>query len=153
VNTVARMQLRRMSPVNLPQVLQIEEASFATHWNQHDFERVMANTARLYSCRVITGAIPGKVLAYAVWERHEDHWQLLNLAVDPDHRRMGLGRKMIETTAKHGLPLTANVVETNLPAQIWLREIGWRCTMILSGIYADSDRSAYRFEKHHDCEA
>lgn len=150
---VAQLCMRRMWPGDLQQVLRIEEESFPSPWSWGDFERMLANTASLYSCRVITGAVRGKVLAYAVWERHEDHWELLNLAVAVEQRRMGLGAKLVESAAKHGLPLTANVVETNLAAQIWLREIGWRCTAILSGIYSDSDRSAYRFENLHECKA
>lgn len=150
MKTVAKLQLRRMQFEDIPGVIDIERASFPHPWERQDFDAILCRRPRGYVLSVISGD-DNRILAYAVWERQKlsDPLRLLNLAVHPDHRRRALGASLIERAGRSGHPMVADVIETNLPAQLFLRRLGWRCTAIIHQPYDESDRDALRFEAQY----
>lgn len=150
MKTVANFKIRRMQYEDISQVLKIEEASFPHPWERHDFDSLLCGRPRGHVLQLICSA-EGPILAYAVWERKtlDDPMRLLNLAVHPNHRRQGLGACLIGRPGLKGYPLVADVIETNVPAQLFLRRLGWRCTAIIHQPYDESDRDALRFEAQY----
>lgn len=150
MKTVAKLQLRRMQFDDIPGVLEIEEASFPHPWERQDFDAMLCGRPRGYVMSVISGD-ENRILAYAVWERKslDEPMRLLNLAVHPDHRRRALGACLIERAGRNGHPMVADVIETNVAAQLFLRRLGWRCTAIIEQPYEESDRDALRFEAQY----
>jgi ribosomal-protein-alanine N-acetyltransferase len=150
MKTVAQLKIRRMQYEDIQQVVEIEQASFPHPWDQQDFDELLTGKTR---GRVLSvAATPdGKIMAYAVWERKslQNPMRLLNLAVHPNHRRQGLGACLIGRPGLNGYPLVADVIETNVPAQLFLRRLGWRCTEIIHQPYDESDRDALRFEAQY----
>jgi ribosomal-protein-alanine N-acetyltransferase len=74
---------------------------------------------------------------------------LLNLAVNPDFQRSGIGRMMVsrlhQKIQPEGGSIQARVPESSLPAQLFFRAAGYRATDILRGHYDDED--AYLMER------
>lgn len=153
MKTVAKLQLRRMQFEDIPGVIDIERASFPHPWERQDFDAMLCRRPRGYVLSVISNA-DNRILAYAVWERKslDEPMRLLNLAVHPNHRRQGLGACLIGRPGLKGYPMVADVIETNVDAQLFLRRLGWKCTEIVAQPYDESDRDALRFEAQYDCE-
>lgn len=151
MKTIAKMKIRRMEHDDIPGVLEIEKVSFPHPWERREFDHLLSGPARGHSLRVISSA-DGGILAYAIWQREPDAMRLLNLAVRPEYRRRALAASLIERVARHGSPMLADVIETNVPAQLFLKRLGWRCTEIIRRPYDESDRDALRFEAQYDCE-
>jgi ribosomal-protein-alanine N-acetyltransferase len=111
---------------DMPMVLAIEEASFEFPWSEEDFLLCL----RQRNCIGMVAELNDEVVGYMVYELHKHRLHLLNFAVSPSCRRIGIGRAMIET---------------NLAAQLFFRSIGFRAEKVLSGFYEDSDDDAYVF--------
>jgi [ribosomal protein S18]-alanine N-acetyltransferase len=79
---------------------------------------------------------------------HKSRIHVLNFAVAPAYRRSGVGSQMIaKLTAKLSTQRRSRIVlevrETNLPAQLFFRENGFRAVSVLHGYYADTPEDAY----------
>lgn len=150
MKTVAKLKMRRMWYDDIPGVLEIERASFTHPWERQDFEDALLGKPNGRVLQVMARE-DDTIVAYAIWERKslDDPFRLLSLAVHPDHRLQGLGRSMVKRAGRRGYPLVADVIETNVPAQLFLRRIGWRCTAIIHQPYDESDRDALRFEAQY----
>lgn len=73
------------------------------------------------------GAVVG--FAHATWTDDDEGW-LLRIYVDPDHRRVGLGRELLERTgvelSQHGVDrLNATVLADNEPGNAFYEHFGF----------------------------
>lgn len=85
-------RLAPMHPEHLPYVVDIERRSYEFPWS----EGVFRDCLRVgYSAWVVTDTL-GAVLGYALMSMAVDEAHLLNLCVDPDLRRRGLARLLLE---------------------------------------------------------
>lgn len=82
--------------------------------------------------RVIVVEAPGEVVGFAAISipQPDDFSELLALEVDPKHRRLGIGSRLINATADiakrmNALMIRAWVEEDEIAAQALLRETGW----------------------------
>lgn len=153
MKTVAKLKMRRMWYEDIPGVLEIERVSFPHPWERQDFEDALLGKPQGRVLQVMARE-DDTIVAYAIWERKtlDDPFRLLSLAVHPDHRLQGLGRSMVKRAGRRGYPMVADVIETNLGAQLFLQQLGWKCTEIVAQPYDESDRDALRFEAQYDCE-
>ncbi|MCX8117956.1 MAG: GNAT family N-acetyltransferase [Desulfobacterota bacterium] len=85
-----------------------------------------------------------KVLGYIVFTP-EGH--LISLAVLPQHRREGIGRKLLRKAMEASSPkgLLAEVRKSNLRAQAFYRRMGFRIVGIAPGYYGDEDALILRW--------
>lgn len=138
-NPTVRAYARWMIRADMPDVLQIERASFDHPWSEDEF----------YTClrrRECIGAVlesDDRVVAYLVYELTRTRLRVLNFAVDPDRRRSGLGgflvRKLIDKMNGHRRArIDLTVREGNLPAQLFFRRLGFTCLKVLPGYYAET---------------
>ena len=140
-NDVAiRWMIRR----DMAEILDIERASFECPWSEDEFIRCL----RQRNCIGMIAEIKDRVVGYMIYEMGPQWFQILNLAVDAEYRRHGVGRVLVQRLINKLSPrrrhrITLHVRETNLPAQLFFKAIGFRAKAILHDHYPDTAEDAY----------
>lgn len=136
LQATSEFTLYEMGAGHLDAVVDIERMGFADPWRKRDFEDALSR--RNNHCLVF---LSGKrVVAYAVGFLVAGEYHLADLAVHPDFRRRGLGRKFMEAVLR-GLPtrnvkaVTLEVRVSNLAAIGLYRQLGFRTVAICRGYY------------------
>lgn len=141
------VHIRWMIRRDMPEVLAIEQLAFPDPWQEDDFIKCLKR--RDCIGMVAEDSETGMVVGFMIYHLPKGKIRLENLAVHPDFRRMGIGRKMIEKLqGKLGSKrrsLSMVVRETNLPTQLFFRSCGCRAVNILRGYYDNTDEDAYVF--------
>jgi ribosomal-protein-alanine N-acetyltransferase len=88
------------------------------------------------------------VVAFMIYELHRARLHVLNFAVARSHRRLGVGTRMMQKLIGKLTPdrrsrIVLEVRETNLPAQLFFREMGFRAISLLKDFYQDTTEDAY----------
>lgn len=146
-NTQIRWMVRR----DMAEVLQIERDSFEYHWQEEDF----LSCLRQRNCIGMVAEKEGRVVGFMIYELHKLKLHIINFAVTPTHRRLGVGAQMAEKLInklnqqrRHEILL--EVREANLPAQLFFHEQGFRAISVLRNHYHDSNEDAYVMQYHID---
>mgnify|MGYP000947739124 CR=1 FL=1 len=139
-----RVQVRWMIRRDMPEVLGIEEEGFEFPWLDSDFIRCL----RQRNCIGMVAEHDDRVVGFMIYELHKSRIHVLNFAVASDYRRRGVGSQMIAKLMAKLSPqrrsrIVLEVRETNLPAQLFFRENGFRAVSVLHGYYADTPEDAY----------
>ena len=88
----AEVTFRRIGYGDLPAVLSIERRSFPAPWSLAMFVLEVSKPSG-----VCIAAIAGdEIIGYLVCSRYADVFHLMNVAVDPDLRRLGIAARMVE---------------------------------------------------------
>jgi ribosomal-protein-alanine N-acetyltransferase len=114
------VHIRWMIRRDMPDVLQIEQASFEFAWSEEDFIRCL----RQRNCIGMVAEQGDRVAGFMVYELHRTRLHLLNFAVCRSLRRHGIGGQMIgkligKLSPQRRTRITLEVRETNLPAQLF----------------------------------
>jgi ribosomal-protein-alanine N-acetyltransferase len=83
--------IRRFVYADLPQVIAIERRAFPTPWSLAMFVLELSKPSGL--CLVATRS--QRIVGYTVCSRYDTVWHVMNVAVDPDLRRQGIGRALL----------------------------------------------------------
>jgi ribosomal-protein-alanine N-acetyltransferase len=88
------------------------------------------------------------VVAFMIYELHRNRLHVLNFAVTRSHRRLGVGTRMMQKLIGKLTPdrrsrIVLEVRETNLPAQLFFRTMGFRAISVLKDFYQDTTEDAY----------
>ena len=148
-NLTERIMIRR----DMPDVLDIERASFEFPWLEEEFVACL----RQRNCILRVAEIGERIVGFVSWELHKTRLHLLTVAVHPDFRLRGAGRALIALPIRRLTPtrrnrLTLEIRERNLGAQLFFCRMGFRCTSVLHDFYNDSPEDAYLFEYRIDVE-
>ena len=148
-----RVHIRWMIRRDMPEVLDIERASFEFPWFEEDFIRCL----RQRNCIGMVAEHAEHVVGFMIYELHKTRLHILNFAVASNLRRRGIGRQMIDKligklSSQRRTEITLEVRETNLAAQIFFREGGFRATDVLRDFYDDSPEDAYVMQFCHRVE-
>lgn len=148
------VRTRWMVRRDLRRVLTIEQRAFEFPWDRRTLVRCLRQSDVLG--RV---AVQGRhVLGFMVFDRELTQYRLLNLAVHDDCRWRGVGRCMVDwlmgllqpssqcIKPHHRSAIVLEVRETNLPAQLFFRALGFRATGLLHDFYEDTPEDAIRME-------
>lgn len=116
---------------HLASVQAIERASFEFPWDETDF---IAHLQQRNAIALVARREP-QVVGFVTVELRRRYVELTNLAVDPIYRRQGIGELLV-ARAKGLLcgrrqSVVAIVRESNLAAQLFFRDTGFRCVDIL----------------------
>jgi ribosomal-protein-alanine N-acetyltransferase len=88
----ADVAIRTLSYTDLPHVIAIERRSFPAPWSLAMFVLELSKPAS-----VCIGAFEdGRLAGYLICSRYHTVWHLMNIAVDPDHRRGRIASSLIE---------------------------------------------------------
>lgn len=152
---MTRVHIRWMIRRDMNEVLDIERTSFEFPWFEEDFIRCL----RQRNCIGMV-ALPSKrddapVVGFMIYELHKTRLHVLSFVVAPGHRRQTVGRQMIEKlvgklSSQRRTRITLEVRETNLPAQLFFRAMGFRAVTVLRDYYEDSPEDAYLMQLRHD---
>lgn len=142
--------VRFMIKRDMPEVLGIEARSFANPWSERDFLRVL----RIRNCVGLVLEDGQAVLGYVVYELSTTTVTILNLAVAPDRRRLGVGTALVgnlvaKLKSRGREEILAEVRERNLAGQLFFRAAGFSCVEVLPEHYDESDEDAYVFQYLH----
>jgi len=139
-----RVHVRWMTRRDLPEVLAIEAQGFEFPWLEDDFIRSL----RQRNCIGMVAEYEEEVVGFMIYELLKTRIHVLNFAVAEDVRRRGVGSQMIakliaKLSTHRRSRLILEVRETNLPAQVFFRENGFRAVSVLRSYYADTPEDAY----------
>ena len=150
----SRIQIRWMIQRDLVDVLTIERQSFEFSWQEDDFLRCL----RQRNCIGMVAECEDQVVGFMVYELHKTRLHILNFAVNPCARRQNVGKKMISKLIGKLSPhrrtrIILEVRETNLAAQLFFRDMGFRAISVLHDYYEDSPEDAYVMQYRYKGEA
>jgi ribosomal-protein-alanine N-acetyltransferase len=166
-----RVHIRWMIRRDMTEVLEIENACFEFPWLEDDFIRCLRQRncigmvaesepdGRLVlpnsgNSGIITpnasraSKNENRIVGFMVYELNKTRIHVLNFAVAPDVRRLNVGTQMLDklvaklSTSRRNRVLL-EVRETNLDAQLFFRENGFRAVSVLRDYYEDTTEDAY----------
>ncbi|HAN96003.1 MAG TPA: ribosomal-protein-alanine N-acetyltransferase [Planctomycetaceae bacterium] len=129
---------------DMPEVLRIESSAFEFPWTEEDFIRCL----RQRNCIGMVAEAGDRIVGFMVYELHKNQLHILNFAVLDECRRQGVGSQMIEKlvgklSLQRRSRIQLEVRETNLSAQVFFRNLGFRAVSVLKDHYDDSTEDAY----------
>jgi ribosomal-protein-alanine N-acetyltransferase len=132
-----------MDPLDLAQVLAIERASFRRPWTLEGFRTELNREPAV--CRVARRGI--MVLGYVIFWLIPPEIHVLNVAVRPDLRGRGLGRRLVDHMLEWGRThqvedVFLEVRPSNEPARELYEKVGFVTTGIRRGYYAEDNEDA-----------
>ncbi len=140
INVHIRWMIRR----DMPEVLSIEQASFEFPWSEEDFIRCL----RQRNCIGMVAEYDERVVGFMIYELHKDQLHVLNFSVRPDVRRRGIGMQMVnklvgKLSQQRRNRIVLEIRETNLAAQMFFKNLGFRAVSVLRDYYDDTVEDAY----------
>ena len=140
--TSPEVDIRRLAYADLPQVIGIERRAFPTPWSLAMFVLELSKPAGV--CLAAVDA-EDRLVGYLVCSRFEDAWHLMNIAVDPERRRHGIGTGLLnELLAAVGpdAQLTLEVRTSNAGAIALYERFGFRSEGVRRRYYQDNGEDA-----------
>lgn len=133
---------RKLAYADLPAVLSIERRAFATPWSLAMFVLELSKPSGI--C-LAAADDEGRLTGYLVCSRYSDIWHLMNVAVDPDHRRSGIASALIRALLQEldrDPRLTLEVRTTNLGAVALYEGFGFTSKGVRPRYYQDTGEDA-----------
>lgn len=138
------VHIRWMIRRDMPEVLAIEQECFEFPWQEDDFIRCL----RQRNCIGMVAEASERVVGFMVYELHKHRLHVLNFAVSENFRRRSIGSQMAKKLVSklsydRRSRIMLEVRETNLPAQLFFRAVGFRAVSVLRKFYEDTPEDAY----------
>jgi len=140
----AKYEIDYVRPEDLDEIVAIENVSFPSPWPKRIFEREIE--AKNSYKRVIR--ISGSVIAYIVTWTIYDEVHILNIAVHPDFRKIGIGEMLLRDClgfSKNNKMKYAilEVRTSNIGAIKLYEKIGFRTLRVRKNYYSDTGEDAF----------
>jgi ribosomal-protein-alanine N-acetyltransferase len=90
-----RLEIRRLSYPDLPQVIRIERRAFPTPWSLAMFVLELSKSSGICLAAVLDSAGARQLVGYLICSRYETVWHVMNVAVAPEHRREGVASALL----------------------------------------------------------
>ena len=135
---------RRMLKADLPAVAELEQICFRSPWTLNMLKGELKNRLAYYHVL----ELDEKIVAYAgMWVVFEEA-HITNVAVSPEHRRKGLGRRIMlesmrEAVKLHATQMTLEVRETNFSAQALYESLDFQNVGRRKKYYSDTGEDAF----------
>ena len=142
----ADLEIRRMRPQDVPDVMEIESISFGRHhWSEESFYNEMNNQVGRYYALIHTER--KKLIGYLGFWLIADEAHITTVAVKPEYRGNALGELMLsqclERCAQHSIHwVTLEVRVTNYNAQNLYYKYGFASVGIRPKYYQDNQEDA-----------
>lgn len=136
--------MRWMIRRDLPEVLAIEEESFAYPWDEATF----IQHQRRRNCIGMVAEHDDRVVGFMVYELDKRRIHLIDFAVASECWRQGVGTTMVDTlkrklSTQRRTRIVLEVSEYNTRAQLFFRACGLRAEAVLRGYYEEQNEDAY----------
>ncbi len=143
MKAISALVIEKMSSEDLDEILVIEETCFPSPWPRQVFDMELKSSRSFAHVGRMNGVIVGYIVAWMIY----DEVHVLNIAVHPDSRRMGIGENMLEYCldffltkgAKHAI---LEVRRGNLGAKRLYEKFGFKSIGIRRGYYVDTGEDA-----------
>jgi ribosomal-protein-alanine N-acetyltransferase len=134
--------IRRLIYADLPHVIAIERRSFPTPWSLAMFVLELSKASG-----ICLAALEGdELVGYCVCSRYDTVWHLMNIAVDPDHRRdriaAALLTRLFEEADGPGEQYTLEVRPSNAGAIALYESFDFKRAGLRKGYYHDNKEDA-----------
>lgn len=139
------VQIRWMIRRDMAEVLDIERQSFEFAWTEEDFLTCL----RQRNCIGMVAERQERIVGFMIYELLKSQLHVLNFAVAPWSRRLGIGTQMMDKlvnklSQQRRREITLEVRETNLSAQVFFRARGLNACGVLRSHYHDTTEDAYQ---------
>jgi ribosomal-protein-alanine N-acetyltransferase len=137
------LEFRRLDLADLDAIEAIERASYPTPWSRSMFAGELAKPSS-----ISLGAYSSdELVGYLIISRYVDAWHVMNVAVAPSRRRLGIGTALLEQLfeqtredARRGYTLEVRV--SNIDAIRLYERLGFRARGTRRGYYTDNREDA-----------
>lgn len=119
----------------------IELENFEYPWSYEEIKGMF----RVPYVKIVVVLHENKIIGYMVYEKYQGNYHILNINVDGDYQGQGVGKQMLKLIKKHHTLL--EVRETNLSAQLFFKQCGFKAIKIIKNFYTDCDEDAILFLK------
>jgi ribosomal-protein-alanine N-acetyltransferase len=85
------VEIRRLSYPDLPQVISIERRAFPTPWSLAMFVLELSKPSSI----CLAAVRERRLVGYLICSRYETVWHVMNVAIDLDHRRVGVASTLL----------------------------------------------------------
>ena len=134
--------LRRLTYADLPNVMAIERRTFGTPWSLAMFVLELSKPSGICLAAFVEGALTG----YLVCSRYDTVWHIMNVAVDPGRRRMGIATtllmRLFERVDDPDAHYTLEVRRSNHGAMELYDRFGFRAAGVRRRYYQDNGEDA-----------
>lgn len=142
-----RAEFFRLGSGDIVEVAELERQCFSTPWSEEQFH--LAFERKVFSVFGLRDA--GRLVAYVAVYHLAGELEILNVAVHPDQRRRGLGRRLLaillQVGAKMGIHRAVLEVRTGNAAAIGLYEgLGFTRAGVRPHYYGDTGEDAIIYE-------
>ena len=138
------VHIRWMIRRDMPEVLDIEKESFEFPWSEEDFIRCL----RQRNCIGMVAEHDERVVGFMIYELHKTRLHILNFSVAQEFHRRDVGSQMVDKlvsklSSQRRTRIMLEIRETNLAAQLFFKQCGFRAVSVLRSYYDDTPEDAY----------
>ncbi len=139
-----KVQIRWLIRRDMAEVLQIERACFDHAWTEEDFLCCL----RQRNCIGMVAEHNHEIVGFMIYELHKSKLRILNFAVAPTSQRQLVGSQMVrrlvdKLSQQRRNEIILELRETNLAAQLFFKNQGFRAVCVLRKHYDDTTEDAY----------
>ncbi len=143
---VVEVDVKWLNRKSLPSVLKIEKENFSHPWKEDEFISYMRQKDN-YGLMAIHEKT---VVGYMVYQSLKTKYIILNISISPSMQRMGVGEKLVNCLSVGKKRITMEVRETNLPAQLFCRKLGFKAVNTFKNRYTGVNEDAILFSKKYE---
>jgi [ribosomal protein S18]-alanine N-acetyltransferase len=137
----AAVEIRRLTYADLPQVVAIERRAFSTPWSLAMFVLELSKPSGICLAAMVEDELTG----YLVCSRYDTVWHVMNIAVEPERRRRGIGSALLVALLERvgsDARITLEVRRSNSGAVALYERFGFRSAGVRRRYYADNGEDA-----------
>jgi [ribosomal protein S18]-alanine N-acetyltransferase len=155
VRARSKLEIRRMRPDDLDDVMVIERAAFKHPWSlelfrrelEHDWSTILVAVEPFAPLAIAAKGPSERVLGFLIFWLVHDEVHILNVAVAPEHRRRGLARMLMQEAERRAQEanaalMTLEVRRGNLGALDLYRQFDYRAVGVRPNYYVDEGEDA-----------
>lgn len=147
--SVSKTKIRWLIRQDLPSILKIENESFISPWNEEEFIEILRDK----NCIGLVCEVDGEIAGFLFYDKNDSLYEILNLAVLPEKRLQGIGKKLIShlmkkmETSRNTTEILATVSEWNLNGHLFFSKLNFQAEMVTRNFYGP-DHDGYNFLLH-----
>jgi ribosomal-protein-alanine N-acetyltransferase len=133
--------VRALGYSDLPQVIGIERRAFPTPWSLAMFVLELSKPSGI----CLAAYRDGRMAGYLICSKYDQAWHLMNIAVDPPHRRQGIAVTMLNRLfelAGEDASYTLEVRTSNAPAMALYERFNFKPVGTRKRYYQDTGEDA-----------
>jgi len=139
------IEIRPLQLRDLTAIEEIERSAYPTPWSRSMFASELAKPSSL--CLGAFDPATDRLIGYLIISRYVDAWHVMNVAVDPAHRRQGIASLLLNrlfelTSGRSRRGYTLEVRVSNAGAIKLYEELGFRPRGVRRGYYTDNREDA-----------